>query len=76
MVQEVGHVETIEYREDGTYIEARVPEAIAMRLAPFNIGESIEQNTIDSRNANASLEGEENEEIDWVSIGRGRHSTK
>jgi len=76
MVQEVGHVETIEYREDGTYIQARVPEAIANRLASFNVAGSEEQNTIDSKNANASLEEEEEEEIDWVSIGRGRHSTK
>jgi len=77
MVQEVGHVESIEYREEGTYMQARVPEAIAMRLASFNVAESEEQNTIDSRSANASLgEKEDEEEIDWVAIGRGRHSTK
>merc|ERR1712238_202574 len=75
MVQEVGHVESIEYREEGTYMQARVPEAIAMRLASFNVAESEEQNTIDSRSANASLgEKEDEEEIDWVAIGRGRHS--
>merc|ERR1719384_497591 len=37
MVQEVGHVEEVEYREEGTYLMARVPEAIANRLKPFSI---------------------------------------
>ena len=82
MVQEVGHVENIEYREDGTYLQARVPEAIANRLIPFNVGVLAEQKQnerkeIGSRNANASLNEEnEEEEIDWTAIGRGRHSKK
>jgi GTP-binding protein HflX len=60
MVQEVGHVEEIDYRDDGTYILARVPEAIANRLKPFEVN-AIEQGSINT------------EEIDWVAIGRGRH---
>jgi len=77
MIQEVGHVENIEYREDGTYLQARVPESIANRLVSFNVGDSGEQQqygrekTDNSKNSNASLEVEE--EIDWTAIGRGRH---
>jgi len=77
MVQEVGHVENIEYREDGTYLQARVPEAIANRLASFDVGGSVQQQkNVASRNANASLEENDEEEIDWTAIGRGRHEKK
>jgi GTP-binding protein HflX len=62
MVQEVGHVEEIDFRPEGTYIQARVPEAIANRLKSFSVNqEDIEQNE------------REEDEIDWVAIGRGRH---
>uniref|UniRef100_A0A7S3Q0Z1 Hflx-type G domain-containing protein n=1 Tax=Chaetoceros debilis TaxID=122233 RepID=A0A7S3Q0Z1_9STRA len=64
MVQEVGHVEEIDYRDDGTYILARVPQAIANRLQPFDVNQEVEE-------ANASKD-----EIDWVAIGRGRHAKK
>ena len=65
MVQEVGHVEEIEYRDDGTYLLARVPEAVANRLKKF----SLDEDDI------ADLK-EDNGEIDWVAIGRGRHEKK
>lgn len=80
MIQEVGHVENIEYREDGTYLQARVPESIANRLSSFNVGDSGDQQqygsqkTDNSKNSDASLEVEE--EIDWTAIGRGRHPKK
>jgi GTP-binding protein HflX len=64
MVQEVGHVEEIDYRDDGTYILARVPQAIANRLQPFDVNQEVEE-------TNAS-----EDEIDWVAIGRGRHAKK
>ncbi len=66
MVQEVGHVEEIDYRVEGTYIRARVPEAIANRLKPFNVNEE-DDNSPDDDGALAE------DEIDWVAIGRGRH---
>jgi GTP-binding protein HflX len=65
MVQEVGHVEEIEYRDDGTYLLARVPEAVANRLKRF----SLDEDDI------ADLK-EDDGEIDWVAIGRGRHEKK
>ena len=64
MVQEVGHVEEIDYRVEGTYIQARVPEAIANRLKPFDI------NKLDDHEDASGATGEE---IDWVAVGRGRH---
>ena len=68
LVQEVGHVEEMEYREDGTYLLARVPEAVASCLRPFYVNADAD----DGRKA--SNDGEE--EIDWVAIGRGRHAKK
>ncbi len=62
MVQEVGHVEEMEYREDGTYLLARVPEAVANRLRPFSVNPDNETN-----------DTPDEEEIDWVALGRGRH---
>lgn len=67
MIQEVGHVLEIDYREDGTYIQARVPIAIANRLRPFSVNAEMVQ--IDEGNS-------QKDEIDWVAIGRGRHTTK
>ena len=65
MVQEVGHVEEIDYRVEGTYIQARVPEAIANRLRPFSVNP-------EDRVKKGMKSAEE--EIDWAAIGRGRHS--
>jgi len=63
MVQEVGHVEEMEFREEGTYLLARVPEAVANRLKPFYINQVEEE-----AENNSNDDG-----IDWVAIGRGRH---
>lgn len=63
MVQEVGHVEEIDYRVEGTYLVARVPEAIANRLKPFYVN----QEEVSKK------ETATKDEIDWVAIGRGRH---
>ena len=72
MVQEVGHVESIDYQEDGTYIQARVTEALANRLRPFYVSGDDEETINSSTNTHSSDE----EEIDWVAIGRGRHVKK
>jgi len=72
MVQEVGHVEEIDYRVEGTYIRARVPEAIANRLRPFNVNEE-DENTSGAANKSNGDDTATEEEIDWVAIGRGRH---
>ncbi|CAJ1966914.1 unnamed protein product [Cylindrotheca closterium] len=65
MIHEQGNVETIDYREKGTYVLARVPTALANRLEKYSLAGSEEPVT---------KEGEE--EIDWVAIGRGRHSVE
>lgn len=70
MVQEVGHVEEIEYREEGTYLMARVPEAIANRLRPFNV------NSTNNDGPEDDMSNTNEGEIDWVAIGRGRHTIK
>jgi len=67
LIHEVGSVETIDYRPTGTYVAALVPKAVAMRLESYSVNEmSDDDNTTES----------EEEEIDWVAIGRGRHSAK
>ena len=64
LVQEVGHVEELEYREDGTYMLARVPESVANRLKPFYVNQENDDSDMGD------------DEIDWVAIGRGRHEKK
>ena len=71
MVQEVGHVESIEYRETGTYIQARVPQALANRLEPFYVNLVETDSSI-----SGSQSDNDDDEIDWVAIGRGRHTAK
>jgi hypothetical protein len=67
----VGNVEVIDYRSTGTYIVARVPKAIANRLKKYLVekGNSI-------ADAELSEISTKTEGIDWVAIGRGRHSAK
>ncbi len=67
----MGNVEVIDYRSTGTYIVARVPKAIANRLKKYLVAKG---------NSIADIELSEistkTEDIDWVAIGRGRHSAK
>ena len=60
MVQEVGHIDVIDYQENGTYIQAHVPEFVANKLKSFTVNEETD-----------SEEEEDNNSIDWVKIGRG-----
>jgi GTP-binding protein HflX len=65
MIHEQGNVETIDYRANGTYVLGRVPAALANRLEKYRLAEA----EVPAR------KGDE-EEIDWVAIGRGRHSVE
>lgn len=67
----MGNVEVIDYRSTGTYIVARVPKAIAQRLKRYSItkGNSIADTELSEISTKT-------EDIDWVAIGRGRHSAK
>jgi GTP-binding protein HflX len=62
-IHEQGNVETIDYRENGTYVVGRVPRAIAMRLDQYSL------NKVEAAPAAKNAA----DEIDWVAIGRGRH---
>uniref|UniRef100_A0A7S2S322 HflX C-terminal domain-containing protein n=1 Tax=Eucampia antarctica TaxID=49252 RepID=A0A7S2S322_9STRA len=73
LVQEVGHVESIEFRETGTYILARVPAAVANRLKPYYVNPNATENS--EQNSAKDLDSD-GEEIDWVALGRGRHTAK
>lgn len=66
IIHEQGVVETIDYRTEGTYVLGRVPPAVANRLQKYCIsGEEQPQ-----QEATATPD----DEIDWVALGRGRHS--
>lgn len=62
-VHEQGHVEVVDHRPNGTYVMANVPRSIANRLAEYSV---------DKKEKEASAG--EDDGIDWVALGRGRHS--
>lgn len=68
VIHEQGNVETIDYRPHGTYVVARVPQALANRLSQYSVAE--EDPAVE---ATVSNDDDTEEEIDWVALGRGRH---
>jgi len=68
-IHEQGNVETVDYRPNGTYVVARVPTALANRLAEYSVAE--EPRTVETKPSRSDTE----DEIDWVALGRGRHQT-
>jgi len=81
MVQEVGQVDCMEYRENGTYLEARLPDFLASRLRKFRIDGGVKNSSTPSKwnddgNDDGSEESGKEEEIDWKALGRGRHSSR
>jgi GTP-binding protein HflX len=65
-VHEQGNVEVVDYRAEGTYVQALVPTAVAERLSKYSV--NPEPSTAQGRSGI-------DDGIDWVSIGRGRHKT-
>jgi GTP-binding protein HflX len=65
-VHEQGNVEVVDYRAEGTYVQALVPTAVAERLSQYSV--NPEPSTAQGRSGI-------DDGIDWVSIGRGRHKT-
>jgi len=59
-VHEQGNVEVVDYRESSVYFRALVPQALAQRLSPFSI-------------ENTEMLEKDDEEEDWVALGKGRH---
>jgi len=64
VIHEQGNVEVVDYRANGTYVRALVPAAVANRLEKFNV------QATPATNADKT----EDDGIDWVALGRGRHS--
>lgn len=64
-VHEKGHVEVVDYRPNGTYVVANVPRSIANRLEEYSLNKVIDVPTKKS---------DDDDDIDWVALGRGRHS--
>ncbi len=67
VIHEQGVVETIEYQADGTYVLGRVPQAMANRFQKYSISGNAQEQA-------AKKKKESDDEIDWVALGRGRHS--
>lgn len=65
-VHEQGNVEVVDYRAEGTYVQALVPSAVAERLSQYNV--NPEPSTAQGRSGI-------DDGIDWVALGRGRHKT-
>ena len=67
LLHEVGSIEVIDYRETCTYVLGRVPQFLAMKLDQYSVMAAGDEVAND----------EENEaEIDWVALGKGRHEKK
>ena len=69
-VHEQGHVEVVDYRQKGTYVVANVRRSLANRLEPFSLNSSD-----DSLRQSEETDNDE-DDIDWVALGRGRHSER
>jgi GTP-binding protein HflX len=65
IVHEQGNVEVVDYRENGTYVRAMVPASVANRLECFSV------QPIKRTSKRTEVE---KDEVDWVALGRGRHT--
>ncbi|KAL7489399.1 hypothetical protein ACHAW6_015021 [Cyclotella cf. meneghiniana] len=63
LIHEVGSIETIDYREQGTYVLGKVPRALAMKLDQYSIA------NLNNRRQPSNLQ----DDIDWAALGKGRH---
>merc|ERR1712032_1642447 len=73
-IHQKGHVDVIDYRTKGTYIEAKVPKYIANKCETYNENNDDVQQEEEEIINDMKEEEEEEEIIDWVALGRGRHS--
>lgn len=67
-VHEQGNVDVVDYREQGTYVRALVPASVANRLAKYSVRTKRSMSPPGAKTTKAV------DDIDWVAIGRGRHS--
>jgi len=75
-IHEVGAVDEIDYQDAGTYVRARVPRAVAMRLAEYSVRPEPQRDGHPMAEKMKKIRGESDDDVDWVAIGRGRHKTK
>jgi GTP-binding protein HflX len=68
-VHEQGNVEVVDYRENGTYVRALVPEAVANRLEKYRVSILGDATTTYHPKERAK----DGKDVDWVALGRGRH---
>lgn len=67
-IHEVGSIEVIDYRENGTYIMGRVPISLAMKLQQYSVANNSRVDDTNRKSVQA--------EIDWTALGKGRHEKK
>ena len=72
IIHEVGAVETVEYREAGTYVRGRVPRSVANRLGEFRLDLDADAGVPSGGADGPEADGE----VDWTAIGRGRHAAR
>lgn len=70
-IHEQGNVETVDYRETGTYVKALVPTAMASRLEKYSVIVPSNKQRLAASKTKPTLIDQDG--IDWVAIGRGRH---
>ena len=65
LIHEVGSIEVIDYRENGTFILGRVPRSLAMKLQQYSVAAASGVEDVKLKNTE--------DEIDWAALGKGRH---
>ena len=63
LIHEVGAIELIDYRENGTYVLGKVPRSLAMKLDQYSIANGAQEH----------LESNTEDEVDWAALAKGRH---
>lgn len=67
IIHEQGAIDTIDYRENGTYVLGKVPRSLAMKLDQYSIANGSQQH---------QQSDDSGDDIDWVALGKGRHEKK
>ncbi|KAL7512585.1 hypothetical protein ACHAXN_010709 [Cyclotella atomus] len=66
LIHEVGAIDVIDYRENGTYVLGKVPRSLAMKLDQYSVANN------DGQEDTSESNGKE-DEIDWAALAKGRH---
>ena len=63
LIHEVGAIDIIDYRENGTYVLGKVPRSLAMKLDQYSISNCDKDN----------FESNTEDEVNWAALAKGRH---